>query len=92
MSRLGDRFDLYRWARQALGLLYVRTGKRKDALPLFERASALAPNNPQYALVYAVALVESGERAKGIKVLESAAQRFPDNSAVRQALEAYRSQ
>ncbi len=61
-------------------------------MALFEQASRLAPDNARYALVYAVALVENGERAKGIQVLQSAALRFPDNAPIRQALEAYESQ
>lgn len=77
--------------RHALGLLYVRTRRTKESVALFEQASRLAPDNPQYALVYAVALVESGKRAEGVQVLQAAARRFPENEAIRQALESYRS-
>jgi cytochrome c-type biogenesis protein CcmH/NrfG len=76
-------------ARHALGLLYVRTGRARESVALLEQASRLVPNNAQYALVYAVALVENGKRAEGIRVLQVAARRFPDNGPVREALESY---
>ncbi len=79
-------------ARHALGLLYVRTGRAAESVALLEQASKLAPDNPRYALVYAVALVENGRRAEGIRALQAAARRFPDDEAIRQALAAYQSQ
>jgi Flp pilus assembly protein TadD len=75
-----------------LGLLHVRTGRTPDSVALFQRAAELAPGNPQYALVYAVSLVETGKRSEGIAVLEAAIGGFPGNAALRQALEGYRSQ
>ena len=77
-------------ARHAMGLLYVRTGRVNDAVPVLEQASRLSPNNAQYAMVYALALVKIGKQSEGIKVLQTAAQRFPDNAAIQQALEAYK--
>jgi hypothetical protein len=58
-------------------------------VPLFEQASRMAPANAQYTLVYALALVETGRKAEGVRVLRLAAQRFPGNAAVKQALDAY---
>ena len=78
--------------RHALGLLYVRTVRVADSLAPFAEARRLAPENAQYALVYAAALVENGKRAEGIQVLQAAVHRFPDNAVIRQALEAYKSQ
>jgi predicted CXXCH cytochrome family protein len=75
--------------RHTLGLLYVRTGRTPQSLPLLAQASRMAPGNPQYALVHGLALVETGKRAEGIRVLRAAAQRFPDDTALRQATEAY---
>jgi predicted Zn-dependent protease len=75
-----------------LGLLHVRTGRTPDSVALFQRAAELAPGNAQYALVYAVSLVETGKRSEGIAVLEAAIGGFPGNAALRQALEGYRSQ
>jgi predicted Zn-dependent protease len=50
----------------------------------------LAPGNAQYALVYGLALVETGNLKQGIAALEQAARRFPDDPQIRQALEGYR--
>jgi predicted CXXCH cytochrome family protein len=77
-------------AHHALGLLYVRSRRMPEALPLLERASRLSPENPRYAFVHAVALVETGNRAAGIAVLEDAARRFPGDARLRDALRAYR--
>jgi tetratricopeptide (TPR) repeat protein len=79
-------------AVHALGLLYVRTGRVRESLALFEQAIRLAPDNAQYAMVYAVALVENDRRDEGIRVLQGAARKFPGNEAIRNALAAYRSQ
>jgi tetratricopeptide (TPR) repeat protein len=76
-------------ARQALGLLLVRTGRTAQSLELFAQASRMAPDNSQYALVYALALVETGKRAEGIEVLRAAVRRFPGNLPLQQALAGY---
>jgi cytochrome c-type biogenesis protein CcmH/NrfG len=49
-------------------LLYVGTSRSAQSVPLLEQATQLAPDNPQFALVYALALVENGKRAEGIRV------------------------
>ena len=77
-------------AHHMLGLLLVRTGRRTDAIAELRAAATLAPGNPQYLLVYAVALVETGSPAEGIRVLEGAAQRFPGNTGISDALRAYK--
>jgi predicted CXXCH cytochrome family protein len=79
-------------ACHALGLLYVRTHRAKESVALFGQATRLAPENPQYALVYAVALVDNGRRSDGIQVLRAAAKRFPGDGSIRRALETYESQ
>ena len=73
-----------------LGLLYVRTGRKPESVALFEQASQLAPDNAQYTLVYALALIETGSARQGIKVLQAAARRFPDDAQIRQAAASYR--
>jgi len=73
----------------ALGMLYVRTGRRPAALPLLRRAVALSPANAVYVHVYSVALAESGRTSEAIRVLEAALQRFPDNAQLRATLRAY---
>jgi predicted CXXCH cytochrome family protein len=77
--------------RHMLGLLYVRTDRTSAAVELLKRASELAPDNPQYALVHAVSLIETGRQAQGIAVLETALRRFPGNAPLQQALAGYRS-
>jgi predicted CXXCH cytochrome family protein len=76
-------------ARQALGLLLVRTGRTAQSLELFAQATRMAPDNSQYALVYALALVETGKRAEGIEVLRAAVRRFPGNLPLQQVLAGY---
>jgi predicted CXXCH cytochrome family protein len=78
-------------AHHMLGLLYVRTGRTPQSVPLLRKAAQLAPANSRYALVYALALIETGQRVPGVAELKRAAQRFPDDSPIRQALEAQQS-
>jgi tetratricopeptide (TPR) repeat protein len=77
-------------AQHALGLLYVRTGRTAESVALFKAASALEPGNAQFALVYAMALVETGSRSKGIAALEAAAKRFPNDEVITKTLSEYR--
>jgi Flp pilus assembly protein TadD len=77
-------------AHHAMGLLYVRTGRVKDAAAELQQAALLSPNNAQYAMVYALALLKIGKQSEGIQVLHSAARRFPDNAEIRQALDAHK--
>lgn len=74
-----------------LGLLQVRTGRTPAAVAQFRQASELAPQNPQYALVHAVSLAETGRMPEALRVLEAAAGRFPGHTGIRQALQGYRS-
>lgn len=73
----------------ALGLLYVRTDRMAESVGRFQRASVLAADNPQYVYLYAVALAEVGRVDEAISELQLAAQRFPNNLQIRQALQAY---
>lgn len=77
-------------ANFAQGLLYVRTGRTPAAVELLLRASVLAPGNAQYVYVYGVALAEVNRMEEALSVLALAAQRFPDNPQIRDALRAYR--
>lgn len=61
----------------ALGLLRVRQRNYAGALPMFYKASELAPGNARYAYVYAVALNSTGASAQAIAVLEAALARNP---------------
>jgi Flp pilus assembly protein TadD len=53
----------------ALGLSLVRSGKLADALPELERAASLAPDQPHFAYVYAVALHSARRDREALEVL-----------------------
>jgi predicted CXXCH cytochrome family protein len=74
-----------------LGLLLVRTQRTAASVALFARARELAPGNPQYALVHAVSLAETGRRGDAIRELEAASLHFPGEPQILQALQGYRS-
>ncbi|HJW52283.1 MAG TPA: multiheme c-type cytochrome, partial [Burkholderiaceae bacterium] len=61
----------------ALGLTLVRLGERPAAVSALERAVQLAPDEPRYTYVYAVARNSTGRAREAIAVLERAAQRWP---------------
>ncbi len=54
----------------ALGLSLVRSGKLAEALPELGRAASLAPDQPHFAYVYAVALHSAGKDREAIAVLK----------------------
>jgi tetratricopeptide (TPR) repeat protein len=56
-------------AVHALGLLYVRQGRRDEAMAMLERAYQLLPGTPRYGYVYAVALHDAGNIQKAVAVL-----------------------
>jgi Flp pilus assembly protein TadD len=43
------------------------------------QAATLAPGNPRFVYVYAVALNDAGQRAKAVRELEGALKRRPDD-------------
>ncbi len=63
----------------ALGLTLVRLGDHKLALQELERAAQLAPAEPRYTYVYAVALHSARRPAEAIKLLERAVARWPNS-------------
>jgi Flp pilus assembly protein TadD len=67
-----------------MGLLYVRIGRKTDAVALLRRAALLAPANPQYVYTYAVALAETGKGEESRRVVEAALQRFPEYAPLRE--------
>jgi Flp pilus assembly protein TadD len=54
----------------ALGLSLVRSGRLADALPELARAASLAPDQPHFAYVYAVALRSAGREREAIALLK----------------------
>jgi tetratricopeptide (TPR) repeat protein len=73
----------------ALGLSLVRQKRMKDALAALAEAAKREPDNSRYALVYAVALNDTGRPADAIRVLRDFLSRRPGDPDVRATLEAY---
>lgn len=63
--------------RFAFGLLQVRQRHKAAALDSFAAAVRLAPSNPRYAYVYAIALNDAGKSAAAVDVLERSVERNP---------------
>jgi len=76
-------------AHHMMGLLYVRTGRTRQSVELLQKASRLVPDNARYTLAHALALIETGERTRGIALLSEARGRFPRDVQILQALEAF---
>jgi tetratricopeptide (TPR) repeat protein len=63
----------------AYGLFLVRSGKQKQALAYFDKATRQEDSNPRYTYVYAVALDSRGQTDAAMKVIEEAGKRWPNN-------------
>lgn len=61
----------------------ARGAKDPGAVEYAEKANALAPNQPTFMDTLGVLLVEKGETARGIEVLQSAARMAPDVPSIR---------
>jgi tetratricopeptide (TPR) repeat protein len=75
--------DLY----HGLGLAQVRVQQLSQALESLREAAALAPDNPRYTYVYAVALHSAGRTGDALAYVADALQRFPDETALYQLRE-----
>ena len=62
--------------RHALGLSFVRSGRREEALAELRRAAELAPANPRFTYVLGIALNSMGQQAEAVGVLLDAHARF----------------
>jgi predicted CXXCH cytochrome family protein len=76
-------------AHLSLGLLRVRQKRAVEAIPVLARAAQLAPDESNYAYVYAVGLYSTGQAELALSVLDKARTRFPENLQIREALRAY---
>jgi tetratricopeptide (TPR) repeat protein len=76
-------------AHLALGLLRVRQKRTSEAIPEMARAVQIAPDNSNYAYVYAVGLYSTGQVDSAFSILEKAGARFPANMQIRNAIQAY---
>ncbi len=63
----------------ALGLTLVRLQRSGDAVAELAEAARLAPEDPRYAYVYAVALNSTGQLREALDVLAQALTRHPDD-------------
>lgn len=87
-GRLADARALYERAFAAnrrdtaaihgLGLIAIDQGHPLDALPLFARCVALAPENPVFRAAYGLALLEGGKPEDAATHLLDAANRAPE--------------
>ena len=73
----------------ALGLSLIRQGRTADALVALEKARRLAPEDPRFAFVYAVALHDTGNAGAAISNLREALNRHPYDRDMLAALAAY---
>ena len=55
----------------ALGLVMVRQKRVREAIELLGAAARLAPGNPRYGYVYAVALNSDGRKSEALRTLEA---------------------
>ncbi len=73
----------------ALGLSLVRQKRLEEGVGKLALAAQLAPEDPHYAYVYAVALHDTGAPAKTVEVLRGALARRPNNREILSALASY---
>jgi tetratricopeptide (TPR) repeat protein len=75
--------------QRALGLALVRRGQVKVAVAHLAKSAELAPDDPMAAYVWAVALHGTGDARGAIRILTSAASRFPGHEPTQAASRAY---
>jgi tetratricopeptide (TPR) repeat protein len=76
-------------AHHALGLWQIRARRPDAALASLKNAVKLAPTNPRFAYVLAVALAGRGERDEAIHVLDELLREHPNDTDALQALATY---
>jgi Flp pilus assembly protein TadD len=79
-------------AHHALGLALIRQRQAAEALTGLARAAKLAPDDPRFSYVYAVALHDTGRRAEAIKTLQVALARHPYDREILLALASYQAE
>ena len=82
LQRNPDEALLY----HAKGLALVRGADYPAAIKAFSKAAELAPENPQYGYVLAIALHDSGQREAAIAQLQAMLKRQPQNRNASMAL------
>ena len=82
LANLPNDGDLH----HSLGLALTRKKDSVAALKEFSAAARLAPTNPRYAYVQAIAVHSAGKRDEAMAILRSADKRFPGNIDILGAL------
>lgn len=73
-------------ARHSLGLFFVRSRRRDEALAELEEAAILDPDTSRFTYVYGVALNSLGQADAAVGVLDAAYRKFPDDFDIGWAL------
>jgi tetratricopeptide (TPR) repeat protein len=76
-------------ARHALGLALIRQRQTAEAMAELAQAAKLAPDDPRFAYVYAVALHDTGKPAEALRTLQAALARHPYDREILFALASY---
>ncbi|HEX9178789.1 MAG TPA: tetratricopeptide repeat protein, partial [Burkholderiales bacterium] len=79
-------------AHHALGLALIRQRQTAEAVAELARAAKLAPDDPRFAYVYAVALHDTGKPAEAIRTLQAALARHPYDREILFALASYQAE
>jgi Tfp pilus assembly protein PilF len=82
LARLPEEASLH----HALGLLLVRKQDMPGAVASLTRAAELAPDNPRYAYVRALAVERAGDPPQALAILQTALARHPGNRDLLAAL------
>jgi protein O-GlcNAc transferase len=73
-------------AREELAAMYVSLGRRREAIEQLEAIAALEPGVPERLVNVALAYAEGGRVESAVQTLARAAERYPDDARVYQAL------
>jgi Flp pilus assembly protein TadD len=79
-------------AHHALGLALVRQSRLPEALNELATAATLAPEEPRFAYVHAVALFSAGRTTEALAALDAALARYPDDIEMLFAAASYRAE
>jgi tetratricopeptide (TPR) repeat protein len=66
-----------------LGMVYLTTRRPSEALPHFQKARELKPDEPRYAVNIARCLAALGRHPEALSLLRDLAQRFPDSPDIK---------
>jgi predicted CXXCH cytochrome family protein len=77
------------FAQHALGLWFVRNGKRREALASLKKAVELDPGEARFGYVLAVATADGGDLAGAVELLQAALRQQPNDRDLLQALAGY---